>query len=117
MATLKKAVSESILLFKCPACGQAVEGKADYIARGLKCPACGIGFIPVERKTRVREGRESVPTMVFAGAAAAVLIGVLLAVVLGPVVGAGVIWLGVMVAVVGLLVGIFVRLGRMANRK
>lgn len=65
----------------------------------------------------MREARESVPMMVFAGAAAAVLIVVLLAVVLGPVVGAGVIWLGVMVAVVALLVGIFVRLGRLANRK
>lgn len=52
--------------------------------------------MPVERRTQVREARESVPMMVFVGAAAAVLIVVLLAVVLGPVVGAGVIWLGVL---------------------
>jgi DNA-directed RNA polymerase subunit RPC12/RpoP len=110
-------MSERIPVFECPACGQPVDGKADYIARGLKCPACGIGFIPVERKTRVREVRESAPTMVFAGAAGVVLMIVLLALVFGPVVGGGVIWLGVVVAVVGLLIGIFVRLGRMANLK
>ena len=110
-------MSESTPVFKCPACGQPVEGKADYIARGLICPACGIGFIPVERKTRVREARETVPMMLFAGVAAAVLVVVVLALVLGPVLGAGVIWLGVVVAIVALLIGIFVRLGRIAKRR
>jgi len=110
-------MSERVPVFKCPACGEPVEGKADYVARGLKCPACGIGFIPVERKTRVREARESLPMMVFAGVAAAVLVVVVLALVLGPVLGAGVIWIGVVMLVLALLIGIFVRLGRMANRR
>lgn len=36
--------------FNCPSCNQAVEAKADYLARGLKCPHCNTGFIPGEIK-------------------------------------------------------------------
>ena len=32
---------------------------ADYQARGLKCPACGVGFIPKPVKLREKETPES----------------------------------------------------------
>jgi hypothetical protein len=38
-------------VFNCPSCNTPVEGKADYIARGLRCPACGVGFMPVHIET------------------------------------------------------------------
>jgi len=43
-------------VFNCPSCNTPVEGKADYIARGLRCPACGIGFMPVHIETRTQIG-------------------------------------------------------------
>jgi DNA-directed RNA polymerase subunit RPC12/RpoP len=51
-------VSGKIPIFSCPQCNAAVEGKADYIARGLKCPECGIGFSPILVKYRGRERSE-----------------------------------------------------------
>lgn len=48
-------------VFNCPSCGNIVEGRADYIARGLKCPACGIGFMPVTIEPRREIGIRSEP--------------------------------------------------------
>jgi DNA-directed RNA polymerase subunit RPC12/RpoP len=101
-------MSNEVPIFKCPACNAPVAGVADYIARGLKCPSCGIGFIPVERKTRVREpARPDVPYWVWAIIAGVLAVGV----------GFISIWLALAVATVALLAGIFVRLGQMAKRQ
>jgi hypothetical protein len=35
-------------VFNCPSRNTPVEGKADYIGRGLRCPTCGVGFTPVQ---------------------------------------------------------------------
>lgn len=51
----------TIPIFHCPACNAAVEGRADYIARGLKCPACGIGFMPVKIEPRRAIGQQREP--------------------------------------------------------
>ena len=81
-------------------------GVADYIARGLKCPACGIGFMPVKVETRERGNRK-------AGSALAFWIGIgVVALVLGVIN----IWMGVAIAVIALLAGIFVRLGQIAKK-
>jgi hypothetical protein len=102
-------VSDEVPIFKCPSCNADVAGVADYIARGLKCPSCGIGFIPVERKTRVLERDGHAPRQVLL--VAAVAAGVV-------AVGAGFIsiWLALAIVIVALLAGIFVRLGRIAKR-
>jgi DNA-directed RNA polymerase subunit RPC12/RpoP len=101
-------MSNEVPIFKCPACNAPVAGVGDYIARGLQCPSCGIGFIPVERKTRVRESAG--PDMPYW--AWAIIVGVIAA-------GVGFIsiWLALAVATVALLAGIFVRLGQIAKRQ
>ena len=43
-------------VFNCPQCDTTVEGRADYIARGMKCPQCGIGFMPVKVEPRRQIG-------------------------------------------------------------
>ena len=85
-------MSVKIPIFQCPACGLDVEGRADYIARSIKCPACGVGFIPVERKTRWRGSAGKGPDwlkVVVIGLL--ILIGVPLSIfmfgMLGPVIG------------------------------
>jgi DNA-directed RNA polymerase subunit RPC12/RpoP len=101
-------MSNEVPIFKCPACNTPVAGVADYIARGLKCPSCGIGFIPVERKTRFKEPAGSeVPYWAWAIIAGLAAVGV----------GFISIWLALAVAAVALLVGIFVRLGQIARRR
>jgi DNA-directed RNA polymerase subunit RPC12/RpoP len=101
-------MSNEVPIFKCPCCNASVAGVGDYIARGLKCPSCGIGFIPVERRTRVREtAGPSAPYWVWAIVAGVVAVGV----------GFISIWLALAVAVVALLAGIFARLGQIARRQ
>jgi DNA-directed RNA polymerase subunit RPC12/RpoP len=101
-------MSNDAPVFKCPACNAAVPGVADYIARGLKCPSCGVGFIPVERKTRIKETqRTGTRTWLLVLTAGALLVAV----------GFISIWLALALATVALLAGIFVRLGRIASRK
>ena len=63
--------------FNCPNCKTAVEATERESYWGVKWPSCGVGFIPVERKTRERGNRASEPAwlvgMVWAfGTAAAV---------------------------------------------
>jgi hypothetical protein len=73
----------------------------------LKCPSCGIGFIPIERKTRVIEKAGPASHKVLLVAAGAVAVGV----------GFLSIWLAVAIVIVALLAGIFVRLGRITKRQ
>lgn len=64
-------------VFNCPSCNQPVEGKADYIARGLRCPVCGIGFMPVhtELKRQIGRSTKSLPTVWLYPVLALLLIG------------------------------------------
>lgn len=95
-------------VFKCPACNGPVAGVADYIARGLKCPTCGTGFIPVERKTRVRKTKgPDLPYWQWAIIVGVVAVGV----------GFVSIWLALAVAAVALLAGIFVQLGKLTKHQ
>lgn len=41
-------------IFNCPSCKTAVEATERESYWDVKCPAWGVGFIPVERKTRER---------------------------------------------------------------
>lgn len=76
--------------------------------------ARGGGFTPLVGMTRrkLAQEKEGPVMMVFAIGMLALLVIVLLAWFLGPVLGAGVFWLVLAVAVVALLAGIFVRLGK-----
>ena len=48
--------------FKCPSCKTAVEATERESYWGVKCPSCGVGFIPVKRETRERGNRAGEPT-------------------------------------------------------
>ncbi len=72
------------------------------------------GFTPLAGMTRRRmeESKEGPFILVFAGIMLLALVIVLLAMLFGPVLGAAVFWLAIVLLVVGLLIGIFVRLGK-----
>jgi hypothetical protein len=65
-------------VFPCPSCDEPVEGKGDYVARGLKCPDCNTGFIPVKvelkRPIGVRKNSLGPAQLVFS-AGAIILLG------------------------------------------
>lgn len=95
--------------FRCPSCGDLVEAKADYIARGLKCPGCGTGFIPVERKTR--ETQRRMPTR-----DKAVLCAIAGVLALGALASLVSLWAAAVVCALGLLAGILFMLFRIAGK-
>ena len=45
--------------YACPQCGQPNGGTELQVYRGLKCSACGLGYIPVKIETRTREPQEA----------------------------------------------------------
>ncbi|MGA2660224.1 MAG: hypothetical protein ABSH34_22225 [Verrucomicrobiota bacterium] len=107
-------------IFTCPGCGGQVPGIADYIARGVKCPQCGLGFAPVEVRYRGRPGRENAGLKLAVLGALVVMIAMVLLSRAGWF-GAGffavLVWVAPGLLVIGLLIGIFVRLGRIANKR
>ena len=94
--------------FLCPRCGHIVLGTADYIARGVVCPDCGQGFcpVPVEARFAAREREDNGPIWLACGLGALVCLGV----------GFVNVWLAASLftfgVIIGLLIGIFVRLGQ-----
>jgi DNA-directed RNA polymerase subunit RPC12/RpoP len=88
--------------YPCPACHAEVEAKADYLARGMKCPACGTGFIPEIIKTReISPIEKPVVSLTFLISLPIVLIALFINA-----------YIGIGLAIVALLAGIFVRMSK-----
>lgn len=51
--------------FKCPSCDTPVEAKADYLARGMKCPECKTSFIPLEIKRHAKQSEGAPDCLVY----------------------------------------------------
>ncbi|MGO9204480.1 MAG: hypothetical protein ACLQM8_28495 [Limisphaerales bacterium] len=102
-------------IFACPACGGPVAGVAAFGQAGLKCPKCGLGFVPPELQARPKPAESSAVKWVALGA---LLVLTALILVFGSE------WLGASLAmvlapttlIILLLIGIFVRLGKLTRR-
>lgn len=100
----------------CPGCGERVAATEREQHWGVKCPKCGVGFIPKDRSPRVparREGREIKAIAV----TFCVMAVVLLVVFVGGAMGLATMFWGLLaLAVVGLLAGILFQVVKMNRR-
>ena len=101
---------------KCPACNAKLEATERETYWGVTCTECGVKFIPVDRKLRVRETSESTGMKIFAAVMGALLLLIFLGAILGGggavLAASGLIWLGIVVVILVLLFGIYQRLGK-----
>lgn len=106
-------------VFSCPACKLPVAAQSGFERDGLKCPQCGTGWMPEGCGVAARsvpEEKPDVPYLAWGIMAGLVALGLVLS-LLGPVLGTAMIWVGVVLAALGLLVGIFVKVSQLAARK
>ena len=96
--------------FKCPACNANVEAQSWKARAGMKCPSCGIGFIPEKIETRdlqVGDNRGSIQARM-------IIYGILIVVAI--CMGFISLWLAIAITIITLLAAILGELSRL-NRK